>query len=60
MEEPSDNELWERASESDAAFGTLFERHASSVYNYCFRSTGDSVLVAEAAAYMGRIALLAA
>lgn len=42
MEDASDLELWERAaSGSDAAFGALFERHASAVYNYCFRRVGN-------------------
>lgn len=42
MEAASDLELWEQAaSGSDAAFGALFERHASAVYNYCFRRVGN-------------------
>lgn len=42
MEERSDLDLWHAAaSGSDAAFGALFERHASAVYNYCFRRVGD-------------------
>ena len=42
MEERSDLDLWAAAaSGSDASFGVLFERHASSIYNYCFRRTGD-------------------
>lgn len=41
MEAP-DLELWDLAVRgSDAAFGALFERHASAVYNYCFRRCGD-------------------
>jgi RNA polymerase sigma factor (sigma-70 family) len=42
MGEPTDAALWARAAagESDA-FGTIFERHARTVYNYCFRRTGD-------------------
>jgi RNA polymerase sigma factor (sigma-70 family) len=39
--EPTDHELWERARAGDAAaFGSLFDRHARSVYNFCFRRTG--------------------
>lgn len=42
MEERPDNELWHgAASGSQADFGALFERHASAIYNYCFRRTGD-------------------
>src|SRR5918992_1750206 len=42
MEAASDRELWaQAASGSDAAFGMLFERHASAVYNYCFRRVGN-------------------
>jgi RNA polymerase sigma-70 factor (ECF subfamily) len=42
MEQPSDIELWQAAaSGSEAAFGDLFDRHYSSVYNYCFRRIGD-------------------
>lgn len=42
MGQPSDRELWQSvASEPDAAFGALFDRHASAVYNYCFRRSGD-------------------
>jgi RNA polymerase sigma factor (sigma-70 family) len=42
MEQPSDRDLWHRASSgSDAAFGALFERHGPAVYNYCFRRTGN-------------------
>jgi RNA polymerase sigma factor (sigma-70 family) len=38
----SDRRLWERAVEGQAsAFGELFERHASSVYNYLFRRCGN-------------------
>jgi RNA polymerase sigma factor (sigma-70 family) len=38
----SDRRLWERAVEGQAAaFGELFERHATSVYNYLFRRCGD-------------------
>jgi RNA polymerase sigma-70 factor (ECF subfamily) len=36
--EPTDRELWGRACAGDgAAFGRLFDRHARSVYNHCFR-----------------------
>jgi RNA polymerase sigma factor (sigma-70 family) len=39
---PTDRELWDRATAGDpAGFGALFERHARSVYNYCFRRTAD-------------------
>jgi RNA polymerase sigma-70 factor, ECF subfamily len=42
MSEPTDAALWQRAAGGEtAAFGTLFERHARTVYNYCFRRTGD-------------------
>jgi len=38
----SDEELWELAASRDgAAFGELFERHADTVYNHCFRRTGS-------------------
>ena len=38
----SDAELWTDARAGDAAaFGVLFERHARSVYNFCFRRTAD-------------------
>jgi RNA polymerase sigma-70 factor (ECF subfamily) len=38
----TDAELWERASGHDgAAFGELFDRHATRVYNHCFRRTAD-------------------
>jgi len=37
--------LWQQAREGHAAaFGVLFERHASRIYNYCFRRTGDWAL----------------
>jgi RNA polymerase sigma-70 factor (ECF subfamily) len=40
--EPSDASLWARSRAGDAdAFGRLFERHAKSIYNYCFRRLGD-------------------
>jgi RNA polymerase sigma-70 factor (ECF subfamily) len=39
---PSDSELWLRVRGDDAeAFGVLFERHARTIYNYCFRRLGD-------------------
>jgi RNA polymerase sigma factor (sigma-70 family) len=38
----SDGELWDRAVDGDReAFGRLFERHARSVYNHCFRRTAS-------------------
>lgn len=40
--EPSDGELWDRAvAGSPEPFGELFERHARSVYNHCFRRTAS-------------------
>ena len=40
MAELTDAQLWQRATAGDsAAFGVLFERHAGTVYNYCFRRT---------------------
>jgi RNA polymerase sigma factor (sigma-70 family) len=42
MSQRDDGELWLAAAKGNAdAFGILFERHARSVYNYCFRRTGD-------------------
>jgi RNA polymerase sigma factor (sigma-70 family) len=39
---PSDVELWDRAVGGDPeGFGQLFERHARSVYNHCFRRTAS-------------------
>lgn len=39
---PTDDHLWSRARQGDpAAFGELFTRHATVVYNYCFRLTGS-------------------
>ncbi|QXJ23182.1 RNA polymerase sigma factor [Actinomadura graeca] len=39
---PPDAELWRLARDGDAAaFGTLFDRHARTVYNYCFRRTAS-------------------
>jgi RNA polymerase sigma factor (sigma-70 family) len=38
----SDRGLWEKAVEGEAAaFGELFQRHATSVYNYLFRRCGN-------------------
>lgn len=38
----SDRELWQRVRKDDReAFAFLFERYADSVYNYCFRRSGD-------------------
>ncbi|WP_433235158.1 RNA polymerase sigma factor [Streptosporangium sp. CA-135522] len=38
----TDLELWSRATAGDGeAFGALFDRHARSVYNHCFRRTAD-------------------
>ena len=43
--EPDDSTLWSRARSGDAdAFGTLFERHANTIYNYCFRRVADWAL----------------
>jgi RNA polymerase sigma-70 factor, ECF subfamily len=40
---PSDADLWARSRAGDSdAFGLLFERHATLIYNYCFRRVGDS------------------
>jgi RNA polymerase sigma factor (sigma-70 family) len=42
MGELPDAVLWQRAASGETdAFGTIFERHATTVYNYCFRRTGD-------------------
>lgn len=39
---PTDDELWNRARDGDEeAFGALFDRHARTVYNYCFRRTAS-------------------
>ena len=38
----TDAELWARASGHDGdAFGELFDRHATRVYNHCFKRTAD-------------------
>ena len=40
--DPHDSVLWSRARAGDTeAFGTLFERHARTIYNYCFRRVGS-------------------
>src|SRR5436853_6689783 len=45
VSELPDRVLWGRAHDGDiAAFGVLFERHASLIYNYCFRRTADWAL----------------
>jgi RNA polymerase sigma-70 factor (ECF subfamily) len=42
MTQATDAELWSNASSGEAtAFGTIFERHANAVYNFCFRRTAD-------------------
>ncbi|MFD0900265.1 RNA polymerase sigma factor [Actinomadura sediminis] len=39
---PTDAELWRRARDGDEhAFAVLFDRHARTVYNYCFRRTAS-------------------
>ncbi|MDX6479826.1 MAG: hypothetical protein QOG85_336 [Gaiellaceae bacterium] len=38
----SDDELWARSRAGDReAFGTLYDRHARLIYNYCFRRVGS-------------------
>lgn len=45
MQHLADRDLWALAADGDgAAFGVLFERHARSVYNFCFRRTADWAL----------------
>lgn len=45
MSELSDPVLWQQAREGHgSAFGVLFERHATRIYNYCFRRTADWAL----------------
>lgn len=40
--ELDDFTLWSRSRTGDLdAYGTLFERHAKAIYNYCFRRIGD-------------------
>ncbi len=42
---PTDRELWQRAAAGEAeAFGGLYDRHASAIYNYCFRRCADWAL----------------
>jgi RNA polymerase sigma-70 factor (ECF subfamily) len=42
MAQQNDGDLWSAVGKGDAdAFGLLFERHGRSIYNYCFRRTGD-------------------
>ncbi|HUO69296.1 MAG TPA: RNA polymerase sigma factor [Solirubrobacteraceae bacterium] len=39
---PDDSALWERSRAGDReAFAVLFERHAKTIYNFCFRRVGD-------------------
>lgn len=39
---PTDMELWERATRHDGgAFGQLFDRHSQAIYNHCFRRTAS-------------------
>lgn len=40
--EVDDSVLWSRARAGDTeAFGIIFERHARTIYNYCFRRVGS-------------------
>jgi RNA polymerase sigma factor (sigma-70 family) len=40
--EVDDSALWARSRAGDSrAFGVLFERHAKTIYNFCFRRVGD-------------------
>lgn len=40
-----DEDLWAGVLSGDSsAFGTLFDRHANSIYSYCFRRTADWAL----------------
>lgn len=42
LDRPTDAELWHLAATGEAsAFGALFERHARTIYNFCFRRTAD-------------------
>lgn len=40
----SDDDLWRRVPLQPAAFGELFERHATAVHAFCARRTGDLAL----------------
>lgn len=41
MGEPADRDLLRRAAAGDStAFGAIFQRHATAVYNHCFRQLG--------------------
>lgn len=40
--QPNDSDLWAQSRAGDKnAFGVLFDRYAKTIYNYCFRRTGD-------------------
>src|SRR5580698_6551461 len=42
LDRPGDQELWRLAGAGDnAAFGELFDRHATAVYNHLFRRTAS-------------------
>jgi RNA polymerase sigma factor (sigma-70 family) len=42
LDRSGDRELWRQAGDGDsAAFGELFDRHASAVYNHLFRRTAN-------------------
>jgi hypothetical protein len=42
LDRPGDRELWRLAGDGDsAAFGELFDNHASAVYNHLFRRTAS-------------------
>lgn len=44
----SDADLWARSRAGDAeAFGLLFERYASPIYNFCFRRIGNQATAQE-------------
>jgi RNA polymerase sigma-70 factor, ECF subfamily len=54
-DELSDVELWNRAVAGDReGFGVLFERHARSVYNHCFRRTASWADAEELTSAAGR------